>query len=164
MRIDFYLNGELSYLEVKPQRSLMDILKFDLELPFIRLDCRRGHNGSCTVLVDDFAVASCLLPAFNVQGRHIETLDGLMKREDFDSLEQGFLRAGFYPCKHCAPSKTILAEAILRRNITQLNDAEILEYSKDSWCNCTSRASFVRAVCAADSIRKNREAIDANRS
>lgn len=163
MIIEFYLNDEEKYLEIPPETSLLDILSYHFELKYVRRGCERGHCGACTVLVDDHPTPACLLPAFNLPGRHVETLSGLIEREEFGHIETAFLRAGFYPCKYCAPTKIILAESILRRNENQPDENTILHYVGESWCSCTSQGSFVKAVQIADSLRRKRRALNANR-
>jgi carbon-monoxide dehydrogenase small subunit len=163
IRIEFFLNGEPVLRDCDAADSLMDILRKDLGQKYLREGCRRGHCGACTVLMDDFPVASCLVPAFNLPGTHIETLMGVMETEDFAHLETGFLRAGFHPCKYCAPAKILIAESVLRREDGPPDEATILQYTRDSWCNCTSRSNFVKAVQSADAIRRKRRAANANR-
>jgi aerobic-type carbon monoxide dehydrogenase small subunit (CoxS/CutS family) len=163
IRIEFHLNGESRLRETDASASLLDILRLDLGQGYLREGCRRGHCGACTVLMDGYPVASCLVPAFNLEGTHVETLTGFMETEGFTHIETGFLKAGFHPCKYCAPAKILIAETILRRNDGPPGEQTVLQYTRDAWCNCTSRAAFVRAVQAADSIRRKRRAADAHR-
>lgn len=163
IRTEFFLNDDHHFLETDAHVSLMELLRTEFRQPYLREGCGKGHCGACTVLVDDYAVASCLIPAFNLQGHHVETLSGLMEKEQFNHIELGFLRAGFYPCKYCAPAKILITESILRREDGPASEEIILRYTRDSWCNCTSRAGFVKAVQAADAIRRKRRAADAHR-
>ncbi len=163
IRTEFYLNGEQQVRELDASTSLMDLLRGEFGQKYLREGCRRGHCGACTVLMDDYPVASCLVPAFNLAGTHIETLMGLMEEEDFSLIETGFLQTGFTPCKYCAPAKIMITESILRQDGGPPSEETILRYTRDSWCNCTSKAGFVRAVQAADALRRKRRAANANR-
>lgn len=163
MLIEFTLNGKQQIKELEADESLLDVLRREFAQDFLREGCRRGHCGACTVLMDDQPAAACLIPAFNLQGANIETISALMKKSDFQHIEAGYLRTGFHPCKYCSPAKIIITESILRRSGPAADEETILRYTRDSWCSCTSPSAFVKAVQAADTLRRKRRSTDAHR-
>jgi aerobic-type carbon monoxide dehydrogenase small subunit (CoxS/CutS family) len=157
MKIHFTLNKQAVELECDPLQTLTDLLRGRLELKSLHAGCRQGLCGQCLVLLNSHAVPSCLVPAFNLHGSTVETIEGLLSQSNFKDIELGFLKAGQNPCPSCASTKAILAESLLR-NHPHLDEDLILQNLPSHWCNCSSIESFIAGVLnvATDRHKYNR--------
>lgn len=156
MRIGFILNDERIVLDLDPQTSLLELLREEMGLRSMIPGCGKGSCGACLVLVDSQAVPSCLIPAFAIREKTVETVEFLSTTPAFADIEKSFLTNIFNPCAWCAPSKVILAESILR-NDTPLTQVQILHSLPLHWCQCTSREEFCKAVQQAQELRQRRK-------
>ena len=161
MKIEFFLDNEMLSPDIAADVSLHSILRD--HYGHSSAQCEDGYCGYCMVLFNGYAAASCLIPAFNLSGSRIETMEGLVRQEGYRHLEKGFVQAGFFPCGRCASSKTLLAESILRREHSPLQDAILFQYIGDSWCSCSSQSSFIKGVKIAYSSRNHRRNIYVDR-
>ncbi|HMA62060.1 MAG TPA: (2Fe-2S)-binding protein [bacterium] len=145
MKIEFEINNTQKILEVDPARRLLDILREDLDLTSVKEGCGQGECGACMVLMDDKAVNSCLIPAGNVHGKNITTVEGLRSTEQYKTIEQAFLDAGSVQCGFCTPGMVISAEALLRKNPDPDED-EIKEALEGNLCRCTGYNMIIEGV------------------
>jgi len=155
MTINFVLNGEPTQLEVEPADLLVDLLRLRLGLRGARPGCLRGQCGSCTVLFDGRLAASCLIPAFRVDGATIVTIEGLMQSREYQDIEKGFERAHARPCRFCAAGKFLSVHALIESE-TELSDESIREALSGVWCRCTTHNRLVRGVRFAADYRTRR--------
>ena len=145
MKIEFVLNQEKRRIDVDPMRRLLDILREDFGLTSVKEGCGQGECGSCMVLIGNRAVNSCLMPAANISGKRITTVEGLQGTEKYETLEKAFLDAGSVQCGFCTPGMVISAEALLRSNPNP-EDAEIKEALEGNLCRCTGYNMIVEGV------------------
>lgn len=103
MKIEFVLNEKKQVIQVDPVSRLLDILREDFKLTSVKEGCGEGECGACVVLMDGKAVNSCLIPAGNIEGRHISTLEGFCKTERYKIIEESFLKSGSVQCGFCTP-------------------------------------------------------------
>lgn len=136
MKIEFILNDKPQIIDVDPVRRLLDILRGDFELTSVKEGCGEGECGACVVLMDGKAVNSCLIPAGNIEGRRILTLEGFCKTERYKIIEESFLKAGSVQCGFCTPGMVMSTEALLREN-PQPDEKEIKEALSGNLCRCT---------------------------
>src|SRR6056297_1063456 len=145
MEIKFRLNGKIETLEVNPVKRLLDILREDFELTSVKEGCGEGECGACMVLMDNKAVNSCMIPAGNVHGKNITTVEGLRSTEQYKTIEQAFLDAGSVQCGFCTPGMVISAEALLRKNPDPDED-EIKAALEGNLCRCTGYNMIIEGV------------------
>jgi aerobic-type carbon monoxide dehydrogenase small subunit (CoxS/CutS family) len=155
MKTDFLLNGTHRFIDKHPSTTLLDLIREEFNLQSVHPGCRKGHCGTCTVLLDNHLTASCLVPIFHLKGRRVETVEYLMESPEFRDIELGFLKAGFHPCKFCAGIKVLTAEAILRE-WEHPKESEMALFVTKNWCACTSPSSFFSAVTASSEFRERR--------
>lgn len=151
------VNGEKHELEVPANRTLLQLIREDLDLVGTKDACRQGVCGSCTVLVDGVPMRSCLALAVRCQGKHITTVEGLKADGKVARLQQEFINAGAVQCGYCTPGILMMATALLKGNPGP-TEAEVREALIGNLCRCTGYARVVRAVMAASGSQETRPA------
>ena len=147
--INIRVNREEHYLELKPNRTLADLLREDLGLKGTKQGCGEGKCGSCTVLMDGRPVNSCLILAAQADGSEIVTIEGLAKEEPHP-LQLRFAEKGGIQCGYCTPGMILTAKAFLDLN-SNPTEAEIRGAIAGNLCRCTGYSKIVEAIqsCAA---------------
>jgi carbon-monoxide dehydrogenase small subunit len=145
----FTVNGEYYELEIKANRTLVDVLREDLGLTGTKKGCGSGKCGSCTVLLEGDPVNACLILAPQVNGKAILTIEGLADREPHP-LQVAFAERGAIQCGYCTPGMILTAKALLDRN-PRPDDLEIKAAISGNLCRCTGYSKIVEAIkaCAA---------------
>ncbi|MCP4877926.1 MAG: (2Fe-2S)-binding protein [Gammaproteobacteria bacterium] len=144
--ITFQVNGVEYQHTVPATETLAKFLRNRLGLTGLKTGCGEGECGACTVLIDDQAVNSCLVLAFQVEGMRITTIEGLENADGtLSALQQAFIDHGAVQCGYCIPGMVIASEGLLRRNPTP-SDAEIRRTLAGNICRCTGFLNIVKAV------------------
>jgi len=159
MPLSLTVNGEEVELYIAPNKTLLEVLREELELTGTKEGCGEGVCGSCTVLCDGDPVRSCLTLAKEVEGREITTVEGLGERGKPDPLQQSFIDHGAVQCGFCTPGMLMSVKGLLNRNPAP-EEEEIRRGISGNICRCTGYAKIVEAVKAVTtgSDRKNTEA------
>lgn len=146
MEISFTLNRRPTTVDVDPSRPLLDVLRVDLELTGTKQGCdHEGECGACTVVVDDQAVRSCLMPIGKVAGRQVTTVEGLGKPGVLHPLQTAFIEVGAVQCGYCTPGMLLAAKALLDREASP-STRQICEALAGNLCRCTGYKAIVDAV------------------
>jgi carbon-monoxide dehydrogenase small subunit len=145
MEIRFDLNGERVRVEVPSHWTLLRLLREKLGLTGTKEGCGIGECGTCTVLVDGMPVNSCLVMAPKVEGRKVETVEGLGTRDSLHPLQQSFIDHGAVQCGFCTPGILMSSKALLNRNPSPTQE-EIKEAISGHLCRCTGYRQIVEAV------------------
>lgn len=141
-RIAFELNGQAVAVTAEPDAPLVELLRDHLGIASVRLSCGIGMCGTCTVLLDGRAVSGCLLLAGMVDGRRLETSEGLAP----DAPEpEAFVAAQAYQCSFCIPAM-VLTVASLRRQRPGLTADEAVEELAGNLCRCGTYPQIREAV------------------
>ena len=148
MRINFELNGTPSSVDVEPYTSLVDTLRDQLDYKSVKKGCEQGECGACTVLLDGNPVASCLVLAPQVEGRHVTTLEGLDKNPLMIDLREAFVENGAVQCGFCTPGMLISAYALLRDN-PHPTEHEVKRGIEGNICRCTGFTKILEAILNA---------------
>ena len=151
--IKLRVNGEDYELMIAPQRTLLEVLREDLELTGTKEGCEDGTCGACTVLLDDKPIRSCLLLAVEAEGKDILTVEGLAQGERLHPLQEAFINNGAIQCGFCTPGMILTAKALLDENPSPTED-EIREAICGVLCRCTGYIKIVEAIMAAPKERK----------
>jgi aldehyde oxidoreductase len=151
MKVAFVLNGETTPWEGAPATRLAAALRDDLGCTGTKIGCDAGDCGACTVLLDGRQVCSCLVAMGQVDGRRVETVEGLAAQETggetLAALQASFLAHGAAQCGICTPGMLMAAAELVRRT-TRPTRAEVEDALSGVLCRCTGYGKIVDAVLA----------------
>jgi xanthine dehydrogenase small subunit len=145
MRITFTVNGVPRQVDAPPLRRLLDILREDLGLTGAKEGCGEGECGACAVILDGMLVQSCLVPAAQLSGSQIVTIEALGSEAAPDPVQRAFLDEGAVQCGFCIPGMVLATRALLTRDPRPSEEA-IREGLSGNICRCTGYERIVRAV------------------
>jgi aerobic carbon-monoxide dehydrogenase small subunit len=146
--VTFTVNGGVRTISVCPRTTLLDVLRWQLDLTGTKKCCAEGECGACTVLLDGRAVNSCLVLAAEVDQATVITIEGLDSAGHLSSLQDAFLTEGAIQCGFCIPGMVIAAHALLAEN-PRPTEADVREGLSGNLCRCAGYQRIVRAVLAA---------------
>ena len=153
MMLRFKLNGKWIECEAEHNETLLDLLREKLGVKSVKRGCNVGECGACTVLLDGRPVNSCLLLAPLVEGRSVETLEGLRDKPIMRELIEAFVEDGAIQCGFCTPGMLISAYSLLSRN-PRTSEEEVLRAIAGNLCRCTGYINIVKAILdAAERLR-----------
>lgn len=141
----FTLNGRPALVAGEPMTRLLDVLRRDLGLTGSKEGCGEGECGACTVLLDDEAVCSCLVPLFQVEGASVITVEGIAPPGQVSELQRVFATEGGVQCGACTPGMIVTLRALLDRHPSPSRD-QIREYVSGTLCRCTGYERIFRAI------------------
>jgi len=148
------VNGEDHELWIKPNRTLLEVLRRDLHLTGAKEVCGMGACGACTVLVNGKPVNSCITLAAEVEGKEIETIEGLTQKGKLHPLQKAFINHHAFQCGFCTSGMIMAAKALLQRN-TAPTEEEIKQALSGNLCRCTGYVNITHAILsAAEEIRR----------
>ncbi len=139
------LNGEKSELLVPVHKTLLEVLREDMQLTGTKHGCELGECGTCTVLVDGKPALSCLLLPIQLEGRAISTVEGLARGSELHPLQVAFGELGAAQCGYCTPGILLSARSLLESNPRPTRD-EIREALAGNLCRCTGYTKILQAV------------------
>ncbi len=145
------VNGEKHSLEIEPHRTLLSVLREELELKGAKEGCGQGYCGTCTVLLEGQPVCSCCLLAMDARGREIVTVEGLSVNGELHPLQQSFIEQGAIQCGYCTPGMLLSAKALLDENPSP-SEEDIRSAISGNLCRCTGYVKIVKAIRAAAEI------------
>ncbi len=146
--INLTVNGRQRELEVNDADTLLEVLRDGLKLWSVREACGVGACGSCTVLLDGRPVSACFLLAARLDGRCVETVEGLGDDGALHPVQQAFLEHDAAQCGYCTPGFIMAAKALLEEHRAPTDD-QIREYLSGNLCRCGGYPDIMRAVRAA---------------
>ncbi|MDI9331980.1 MAG: (2Fe-2S)-binding protein [Alphaproteobacteria bacterium] len=141
----FTLNGASVQREVPVRMHLIDMLREDLGLTGSHLGCEHGVCGACQVMVDGQVVRGCLTLGVAVEGKAVETIEGLSDSGQLAVLQQAFLQHNAFQCGFCSSGMLISALDILRHH-PDANREEIRDLISGNYCRCTGYQAIVDAI------------------
>ncbi len=139
------VNGEERQVMAPVHKTLLEVLREDLNLPGTKHGCELGECGTCTVLIDGEPVLSCLALPVECQGREIRTVEGMARGSELHPLQQAFVELGAAQCGYCTPGILLTAEALLAANPTPTRD-EVRHALSGNLCRCTGYTKILDAV------------------
>jgi aerobic-type carbon monoxide dehydrogenase small subunit (CoxS/CutS family) len=151
--LELQINGVSRRVDVDPERSLLSVLRDDLDLTGSKYGCGEGQCGACTVLVDDRPTRSCLTKVASVAGRPIITIEGLERNGQLHPVQNAFAEADALQCGYCTPGMIMESVALLRRKADP-TAPEIAHALEGHICRCGTYDRIVRAVRRAAETTK----------
>ena len=139
------INGEAMEFLVAPCQSLLETLREVLDLTGTKEGCNDGNCGACTVILDGRIVDSCLVLGAEVDGKSVDTIEGMATPEGLHPLQQAFLEEAALQCGICTPGFLVSARALLEREPSP-SEGRIRHWLAGNLCRCTGYDKIVRAV------------------
>jgi len=144
-RIQITVNEEEYDLLVHPNKTLLDLLRYDLGLTGTKEGCDEGDCGACTVIVNGKVVTACLVLAVEADGATITTIEGLHKGDALHPIQQAFVDSGAVQCGFCTPGMILTTKALLDE-IPNPSEEDIKHYLEGNLCRCTGYTKILDAV------------------
>ncbi len=146
--VSFILNGAEVETLADVTGSALDLLRRDFDLASVKLACGEGECGACTILVDGRSRNACLMPAVDLDGRSVLTLEGLWGEDGIDPVQQAFVDEGAIQCGFCTPGMIMQTRYLLSQN-KELTEDEIKRGLEGNICRCTGYKKIIAAVASA---------------
>ena len=146
--ITLTINGRDHAIRVEPRKTLVDAIRDDCGQTGTHIGCEHGVCGTCTVILDDEAVRSCLMFAVQAQGKKIRTVEGLGTPDNLHPLQRAFIAHHGLQCGFCTPGFLMLAANTLEQH-PDIADEELLDVLASNLCRCTGYQNIIKAVRAA---------------
>ena len=154
IKVDLGGNGESHTLLINPNRTLLEVLRQDLHLTGAKEACGIGACGACTVLVDRKPVNSCITLALEVEGKEVETIEGLTQGDHLHPLQKAFIHHHAFQCGFCTPGMIMAGKALLQRN-TLPTEEEVKMALSGNLCRCTGYVNIINAILSAAEEMRN---------
>jgi carbon-monoxide dehydrogenase small subunit len=152
-QIQITVNEEEYDLLVHPNRTLLDLLRYDLGLTGTKEGCDEGDCGACTVIVNRKVVTSCIVLAVEVDGATITTIEGMQKGDALHPIQQAFVDSGAVQCGFCTPGMILTTKALLDE-FPDPSEEDIKHYLEGNLCRCTGYTKIIDAVNNAVQLLK----------
>lgn len=152
------INGRTQRIEGDPERSLLGVLRDELDLTGTKYGCGEGQCGACTVLLDGVAVRSCRTPVRMAAAKQVTTIEGLAKNGQLHPLQQAFLDADAMQCGYCTPGMIMSGVGLLSKN-PDPGTPEVARALQGNVCRCGTYPRIVTAVrMAAAAMKRDQHA------
>jgi aerobic-type carbon monoxide dehydrogenase small subunit (CoxS/CutS family) len=152
--IDLSINGVSHTIDAEPDRTLLTVLRDELDFTGSKYGCGEGQCGACTVMIDGLPARSCQTRAAVIAGRRITTIEGLEIHGRLHPLQEAFLEVGAMQCGYCTPGMLVSGAALLAKNSDPSN-SEIRQAMQGNVCRCGTYPRIVAAVrMAAEKMRR----------
>jgi carbon-monoxide dehydrogenase small subunit len=144
-RVVLNVNNERYEVEIEAQKTLLEVLREELDLTGAKEGCGLGTCGACTVLIEGEPILSCLTLAVEAQHRAILTIEGLFKDGHPIPLQRSFVESGAIQCGFCTPGMILSAKALIDEK-QNLSRKEVQEALSGNLCRCTGYNKIIKAV------------------
>jgi carbon-monoxide dehydrogenase small subunit len=141
----FRVNGEPHEVAFAPHKTLLEVLREEMDLTGTKHGCELGECGTCTVQVDGTPMLSCLYLAVDAVGREVRTVEGLANGTELTPLQHCMADLGAAQCGYCTPGVLMTADALLRDNASPTRD-DIKQALAGNLCRCTGYLKIFEAV------------------
>ena len=146
--ISFKLNNETVTVQVNGDEQLLTVIRTYLNKTGTKFGCGQGDCGSCTVIIDNEVVRSCMLLIEDVSGKEIITIEGLSNGEILHPIQQAFVEHDALQCGFCTPGMIMNAYGLLLKNPTPTRN-EVIEGMEENLCRCGSYNRIINAIQTA---------------
>jgi xanthine dehydrogenase YagT iron-sulfur-binding subunit len=142
------VNGKPVRIEVEARTTLVQVLRDHLQLMGTKVACNQGECGSCTVLLDGKAVYSCHMLALDAAGKEVVTIEGLMKGEEINPVQEAFIEEDGLQCGFCTPGQIMAATALLKK-YPKPTVLQVEEGMSGNLCRCAAYPNIIKSVMTA---------------
>ncbi|GIL16017.1 MAG: ferredoxin [Chloroflexota bacterium] len=139
------VNGQAHELYVEPHKTLLEVLREELDLTGTKHGCDLGECGACTVLVDGTPILACLALPIELQGREITTVEGLAHGAELHPLQRAFAELNAAQCGYCTSGMMLSAKALLDRETNPTRE-KIRDALAGNLCRCTGYEKILEAI------------------
>ncbi|HVF10898.1 MAG TPA: (2Fe-2S)-binding protein [Abditibacteriaceae bacterium] len=150
--LELNVNGTIHRVNVETQRSLLSVLRDELDLIGTKYGCGEAECGACTVLLGGQRTRSCVTPVNSTVGKTITTIEGLEKDGQLHPLQQAFLDEGAMQCGYCTSGMIMAGVALLNRNPNPTQQ-EIVRFMEGNICRCCAYPRIVAAIRRAAEMK-----------
>lgn len=147
-KINFTVNGKARTVTTDPGRSLLEVLREDLQLTGTKYGCGEGQCRACTVLVNGESTPSCITSIGDVDRAEIVTIEGLADGERLHPVQEAFLAEGAFQCGYCTAGMIMGVAGILKNN-PRASGPEVIAQMQKHICRCGSYAKYEKAIACA---------------
>ena len=150
---ELLVNGNKLRVDADSDRTLLSVLRDDLDLTGSKYGCGEGQCGACTVLIDGVATRSCVTRVGAAAGKKLTTIEGVERNGRLHPLQEAFLEADALQCGYCTPGMIMSGVALLSKNPNP-NEQEIIRSMEGNICRCGAYPRIVTAVRKAAQAMK----------
>ncbi len=143
--IHFEVNLKPVKISTDPDNLLMWVLRNELGLTGTKFGCGVGACGSCTVLLDNEPVRSCIVPVGEVAGKKVLTIEGVAKNGTLHPIQKAFMTNDALQCGYCTPGMIMNAYGLLLKN-PEPSRSEIIDGMEDNLCRCGTYGRVIKAI------------------
>lgn len=147
--VETRLNGVERDFLCEPRQSLLEVLRDELGLTGTKEGCNNGNCGACSVILDGRIVNSCCVLAVEIEGRDLETIEGVARGDQLHPLQSAFLDEAALQCGICTPGFIMASKSLLDHE-PDADEARIRHWLAGNLCRCTGYDKIVRAVRRAE--------------
>ncbi len=145
MTITFTVNGRTRTVASDPERSLLDVLREDLQLTGAKYGCGEGQCRACTVLLNGKAVPACLTSISDADKQTVVTIEGLAKGDKLHPVQEAFLSEGAFQCGYCTAGMIMGVVGLLNEKPNP-SDADVMGRMQKHLCRCCSYPRILTAI------------------
>ncbi len=145
MIVTLIVNGETRTAGIAGWESLLSVLRNQMSLPGSKDACEQGECGSCSVIIDDELLCSCLVMAGDCEGVEVTTVEGIGSEDALHPIQEAMLETGAVQCGFCTPGFVVAAWHLFASNPHPERD-EIREALSGNICRCTGYGAILRAL------------------
>jgi aerobic-type carbon monoxide dehydrogenase small subunit (CoxS/CutS family) len=151
--IGFHLNGEKTDVAIDPEQTLLWVIRNHFGLTGTKYGCGLGFCGSCTILVDNKPLRSCMLTLGEIAGKNLVTIEGLVQNGELHPVQKAFVEHDALQCGFCTPGMIMNATGLLMQNPSPTIQ-QIKEGMEDNLCRCGAHVRIIEAVQTASEEMK----------
>lgn len=145
---ELLVNGAKRPIDADPDRSLLSVLRDDLDLTGCKYGCGEGKCGACTVLLNGKPVRSCKTRIETIKDKNVKTIESLGQGEKLHPVQRAFLEAGSMQCGYCTPGMIMSAVALLEETADPSHD-DIVKAMNGNVCRCGTYTRIIAAIQSA---------------
>lgn len=142
---ELHVNGSKIRIDAQADRSLLSVLREDLDLTGSKYGCGEGQCGACTVLIDGQATRSCITKLGAAAGKKVITIEGIEKNGRLHPIQEAFLEADALQCGYCTPGMIMSSVALLNTNPNP-SEQDIVRSMEGNVCRCGTYPRIVTAI------------------
>jgi aerobic-type carbon monoxide dehydrogenase small subunit (CoxS/CutS family) len=151
--IELDVNGTRHAVDTEPERTLLTVLRDELDLTGTKYGCGEGQCGACTVLIDGAPARSCQTRVGAMAGHKITTIEGIEEHGQLHPLQAAFLEVEAMQCGYCTAGMILSGVALLKKNANP-DEAAIMQAMQGNVCRCGTYPRIVAAVRMAASRKR----------